>query len=68
MATPAGRPASRQEARDETSAAAGILSGAGWRVVTVDSGMPVETAWRRLAGAGLAAAPSAARDRPGAAV
>ena len=68
MATPAGRPARRQEARDETSAAAAILSGAGWRVVTVDSGMPVETAWRRLAGAGLAAAPSAARDRPGAAV
>ncbi len=68
-ATPAGRRrASRQEARDETSAAAAILSGAGWRVVTVDSGMPVETAWRRLAGAGLAAAPPAARDRPGAAV
>jgi len=59
----------------ETSAAAAILSGAGWRVVTVDAGMPLAAAWGQLADSGFMAAPGpaggspgAARDLPGAAV
>jgi Protein of unknown function DUF58 len=55
-------------ARDETSAAAAILSGAGWRVVTVNAGTPLATAWQRLAGAGLTVRPQAPSDLPGAAV
>ncbi|HMI27468.1 MAG TPA: DUF58 domain-containing protein, partial [Streptosporangiaceae bacterium] len=61
-------PNGHQAARDETSAAAAILTGAGWRVVTVDAGMPLATAWRRLAGAGLTARPQAPGDVPEAAV
>lgn len=61
-------PNGHQAARDETSAAAAILAGAGWRVVTVDAGMPLATAWRRLTGAGLTARPQAPGDVPEAAV
>ena len=74
-AAPASRPEpdGRPDAHAETSAAAAILSGAGWRVVTVDAGMPLGTAWRRLAragmtGAGMTARPAARSDLPGAAV
>jgi uncharacterized protein (DUF58 family) len=55
-------------ARAETSQAAAILSGAGWRVITVDAGMPLATAWRRVAGPGLVARPAKVSDMPGAAV
>ncbi len=61
-------PGSRADAHAETSAAAAILTGAGWHVVTVDAGTPLATAWQRLAGAGMAMRPPAAGDRPGAAV
>jgi len=61
-------PGSRADAHAETSAAAAILTGAGWHVVTVDVGTPLATAWQRLAGAGMAMRPPAAGDRPGAAV
>jgi uncharacterized protein (DUF58 family) len=79
----ASAPGSRAGTHAETGAAAAILSGAGWRVVTVDAGMPLATAWARLSGAGFAAPPGpastpagpassplgpAARDLPGAAV
>src|SRR6266566_1330741 len=74
-AAPASRPKpdGRPDAHAETSAAAAILSGAGWRVVTVDAGMPLGTAWRGLAragmtGAGMTARPAARSDLPGAAV
>jgi hypothetical protein len=33
---------------DETSAAAGILTAAGWRVATVTAGMPLTGAWEML--------------------
>jgi uncharacterized protein (DUF58 family) len=61
-------PGSRADAHAETSAAAAILTGAGWHVVTVDARTPLATAWQRLAGAGMATRPPAASDRPGAAV
>jgi uncharacterized protein (DUF58 family) len=60
--------ASSAAAHAETSQAAAILSGAGWRVITVDAAMPLATAWRRVAGAGLAARPAKVSDMPGAAV
>jgi len=63
-AAPGGKP----DQHDETSAAAAILTGAGWRVLTVRAGMPLATAWQRLAGPGLAMRPPSAADRPGAAV
>jgi uncharacterized protein (DUF58 family) len=65
---PDGRADAGPDAHAETSAAAAILSGAGWRVVTVDAGMPLATAWRRLAGAGLTVRPAAPGELPGAAV
>ena len=61
-------PDGRPDAHAQTSAAASILSGAGWRVVTVHAGMPLGTAWQRLAGAGMTARPAAHSDLPGAAV
>jgi hypothetical protein len=60
--------ASGAAAHAETSQAAAILSGAGWRVITVDAAMPLATAWRRVAGTGLAARPAKVSDMPGAAV
>jgi uncharacterized protein (DUF58 family) len=64
----AAKGASGAAAHAETSQAAAILSGAGWRVITVDAGMPLATAWRRVAGTGLAARPAKVSDMPGAAV
>jgi len=63
-AAPAGKP----DQHDETTAAAAILTGAGWRVLTVRAGLPLASAWQRLAGAGLAVRPAAAAGQPGAAV
>jgi hypothetical protein len=64
----ASETASAATADAGTSQAAAILSGAGWRVVTVDAGMPLATAWRRVAGADAVARPAPAGDMPGAAV
>jgi uncharacterized protein (DUF58 family) len=61
----ASDPASIAAARAETSRAAAILTGAGWRVVTVDAGMTLATAWQRVAGAGIAARPAMTGDLPG---
>jgi uncharacterized protein (DUF58 family) len=60
--------ASRAAAHADTRQAAAILAGAGWRVITVDAAMPLATAWRRVAGTGLAARPAKVSDMPGAAV
>jgi uncharacterized protein (DUF58 family) len=60
--------ASRAAAHAETSQATAILSAAGWRVITVDAGMPLATAWRRVAGIDIAARPVTVSGMPGAAV
>jgi hypothetical protein len=60
--------ASRTAAHAETSQATAILSAAGWRVITVDAGMPLATAWRRVAGTDIASRPATVSDMPGAAV
>jgi hypothetical protein len=60
--------ASGAAAHAETGQAAAILSGAGWRVITVDAAMPLATAWRRVAGTGMATRPARISDMPGAAV
>jgi hypothetical protein len=55
-------------AHAETGQAAAILSAAGWRVITVDAGMPLATAWQRVAGTDMAPRPVTVSDMPGAAV
>ncbi len=61
---PVGQPAHHAE----TGQAAALLAGAGWHVVSVDAGMPLATAWQRVAGRALAARPATVSDMPGAAV
>ena len=43
-----GRSAAQQVPRDETAAAASVLRGAGWRVVSIDASTPLDAAWQRL--------------------
>jgi uncharacterized protein (DUF58 family) len=66
--TAAQEKAGRAAAHAETSQAAAILTAAGWHVITVDAGMPLATAWRRVAGMDIAARPVTVSDMPGAAV
>ena len=66
--TAASDPAAKPVHHAETGQAAAILAGAGWHVVTVDAGMPLATAWQRVAGRALAARPATVSDMPGAAV
>jgi hypothetical protein len=49
----------------ETAEAAGILTRAGWHVVSADAATPLTSAWRLMAGAGMAARAAAASDAPG---
>ena len=51
----------------ETAEAAGILTRAGWHVVSADAATPLTTAWRLMAGSGMAARAAAASDSAGAA-
>jgi hypothetical protein len=64
--TQTAAPSSSPVTHAETAEAAAILTRAGWHVVSVDSGTPLTSAWRRLSGAGLAARAAAASDQPGA--
>jgi hypothetical protein len=51
----------------ETAEAAGILTRAGWHVVSADATTPLTSAWRLMGGAGMAARAAAASDAAGAA-
>jgi hypothetical protein len=51
----------------ETAEATGILTRAGWNVVSADAATPLTSAWRLMAGSGMAARAAAASDAPGAA-
>jgi uncharacterized protein (DUF58 family) len=58
-------PAAPGGGHPETAEAAGILTGAGWHVVSIDATTPLATAWRQLAGPGIAAQAAAATDQTG---
>lgn len=48
-----GRSGAQQAVQpDETAAAASVLRGAGWRVVSIDAGTPLSVAWQRLPASG----------------
>jgi len=49
----------------ETAEAAGILTRAGWHVVSADAATPLTSAWRLMAGSGMAARAAAASDAAG---
>jgi len=49
----------------ETAEAAGILTRAGWHVVSADAATPLTSAWRLMAGPGMAARAAAASDAAG---
>jgi uncharacterized protein (DUF58 family) len=51
----------------ETAEATGILTRAGWHVVSADAATPLTSAWRLMAGPGMAARAAAASDAAGAA-
>jgi uncharacterized protein (DUF58 family) len=49
----------------ETAEATGILTRAGWHVVSADAVTPLASAWRLMAGSGMAARAAAASDAAG---
>jgi len=51
----------------ETAEATSILTRAGWHVVSADAATPLTSAWRQMAGSGMAARAAAASDAQGAA-
>jgi len=51
----------------ETAEATSILTRAGWHVVSADAATPLTSAWRLMAGSGMAARAAAASDATGAA-